>query len=506
MTKTPESGLLMHVTSLPSRHGIGDLKAVTDYLLPFLKETEQKWWQILPMNPSGYGHSPYQGLSAFAGNVLWISPELVAQNGWLHMEELASPPSFSDTRVDFDAVLEWKDSLFRRAFQRYEETFPTVESDPELAAFRNQHSEWLDEYALYQTMKNKWNGKAWHLWPSELAHRDPEALKDFVDHNAREIRYHQFLQHLFFGQWNTVKEEFQRAGIRIIGDLPIFVAHDSADVWTNQDLFQLNREGTPTVVAGVPPDYFSETGQRWGNPHYKWDRMKENGFRWWKQRINWLLELVDVIRIDHFRGFEAYWQIAAREKTAVNGRWVKAPGNELFRSLLQDRNELPFIAEDLGVITPEVEALKKRYGLPGMKILQFSFDSRLPKKQRPSYYEKHTVAYTGTHDNDTLAGWIENHARKDNEIRHILKRYHAIDVDEPVEKNCRKLIRLLFNTNAGIVIVPMQDHLFLGSEARMNYPGTVGGQNWKWRCLPGHLRNPEVIKEVLRLTRESKRS
>jgi 4-alpha-glucanotransferase len=501
MLEKRAAGLLLHVTSLPAPHGIGDIGAVNRYLLPFLKETEQSYWQILPIHPVGYGHSPYQSYSAFAGNELLIDPEGWVESGLLVKNELEAGPGFSETAISFEEVGNWKSSLYRKAFERFKKQAPPSD----YKQFADRNSFWLTDYCLFSSMKKKYNQQPWHKWPVELVNRDPVAIRNFSAAHEDEIAYTQFLQFTFHTQWKLMKQGFDQAGIQIIGDLPIFVAHDSADVWADQQLFRLNSKGYPEVIAGVPPDYFSETGQRWGNPHYRWDRMQQGDFLWWRKRIEHLLESVDLIRVDHFRGFEAYWEIKSSEPTAVGGRWVKAPGAALFHSLKKHLGTLPLIAEDLGVITPEVEALKRQFGFPGMKILQFSFGRKLKKRERPAYYEKHTFAYTGTHDNDTLVGWLTDKAIKDKGIRENLEHHYQIDPEDP-ETACSQLIELLLKTSAGAAVIPLQDYLALGTEARMNYPGTIGGSNWRWRCTKAHLRDAALMQKILKMTRESGRS
>lgn len=501
MRLNKNAGLLMHVTSLPSPYGVGDMRAATEYLLPFLKETEQHFWQILPLHPVGYGESPYQGFSAFAGNESWISPDELLEEGLITPEQVKHKPDFQKDILEFNTVREWKSRLFEKAFQEFQRRpIPA-----EYKQFLDKNNNWLPDYCRFAVIKEMHQQKPWHEWPEPLRSRNGDSLQSIDIEMEKQLSYVAFLQYLFFGQWQKMHRQYKQSGIQIIGDLPIFVAHDSVDVWANQHLFKLNSKGFPTVVAGVPPDYFSKTGQRWGNPHYQWNSMAQTDFKWWRQRIQHLLECVDIIRIDHFRGFEASWEIDASEQTAVKGRWIKAPGEALFRSLEKHLGLLPLIAEDLGVITPEVEALKKQFGFPGMKILQFSFDRKLKKKERPANYEKNTFAYTGTHDNDTLAGWVTDRARMDHGIRRNLKHYHHIDVAGSIDEACRQLIILLLNTNAGAVIIPMQDYLCLGTEARMNYPGTIGKNNWRWRCDPAHFRDPSLIRWILKQVRDSQR-
>ena len=494
--KNKSAGLLLHVSSLPSRHGIGDMAGAAEHLLPFLTQTGQKKWQILPLHPVGYGNSPYQGLSVYAGNEWLISPDLLSQQFKMESTLIKRIPEFDENLIDFYEVEKWKETLFQDVFNHFSREKPPAE----YKWFIEQHHHWLTDYCLFMVIKKKQKDRPWHLWPEKLRNRHQSALDEISKRYEEELSYRTFLQYVFYSQWQEMHRQFRQANIQIIGDLPIFVAHDSADVWSHQKLFQLDETGEPTVIAGVPPDYFSATGQRWGNPHYQWKLMEENDFTWWKMRVEHLLSMVDTVRIDHFRGFEAYWEIPGTEKTAVKGRWVKAPGLKLFRSLQKKMRRLPFIAEDLGVITPEVVALKKQFGLPGMKILQFSFDPKVKRRERPAHYEKNTYAYTGTHDNDTLKGWLTTDGFRDKGTREVLSHYHQIRATNPVEDSCKQLIRLLMRTNAGCVIVPLQDYHFLDGEYRMNYPGTTGGTNWRFRSKAEHFRdemtNQWIMKEI----------
>ncbi len=498
------AGILLHISSLPSHHGIGDIGSATREWLDFLTQTDNHYWQILPIHPVGYGESPYQSYSAFAGEELFIDPVWLYEWGFLNRQELESAPVFDEKKTDYRASRQWKGKLFHQAFLRFVSR-PFNKSYP---LFLENHRDWLEDYCLFRAIKDQETGNPWHRWPAGLRDREPGVIRAFKEENEESFRYYQFLQYCFFQQWERMKQLFLENSIQIIGDLPIFVAHDSADVWANPDLFQLEEDGTPTVVAGVPPDYFSETGQRWGNPHYRWEKMKQNNFKWWKQRVGHLLDLVDLIRIDHFRGFEAYWEIPADEKTAVKGQWVKGPGEAFFHSLKTYWPELPFIAEDLGVITPPVKALKRKFSLPGMKILQFSFYPKLSKRERPYEYEKNAFAYSGTHDNDTLMGWIETEARKDINIALRLYKYHQINVEEQAEQICWSLLDLMFKTNAGGAMVQMQDYLCLGTEARMNFPGTTTN-NWHWRCsgedLADNFLRSRINGLVLKHGRENKK-
>ncbi|MGV8145306.1 MAG: 4-alpha-glucanotransferase [Alkaliphilus sp.] len=471
------SGLLLHPTSLPSKYGVGDLGEGAYEFIDFLEKTKQKTWQILPLNPPGYGESPYQCFSAFAGNVLLISIDKLMQSGLLAKEEIAVVPNFSEVEVEFSKVKKFKDELFIKAFSR----FDSSKEGEQYSKFKKENKYWLDDFCFYMAIKEHFGYKAWNYWDKDIAFRDDEAIKKYRSKLAKGIKHQEFLQYIFSQQWNELKQYANKNGVKILGDLPIFVAYDSSDAWVHSELFQLKSDGNPSKVAGVPPDYFSETGQLWGNPHFNWERMQEDDFLWWRKRFENLLNQVDIIRIDHFRGFEAYWEIDASEKTAIKGKWVKAPGYELFTTIKKYLGELPIIVENLGFITPEVENLKNKFEFPGMKIMQFSFDKKTPKKERPDGYEKHCIAYTGTHDNDTLVGWYKKTLKSNNKrVLNVLEKYHGIRREMPENEVCWKLFETLYKTNASTVVVPMQDILCLDNEGRMNYPSTIGG-NWLWR-------------------------
>ena len=466
------AGILLHPTSLPGRYGIGDLG---DELLQFLDwaaSAGMRLWQVLPLNPPGYGNSPYGSVSAFAGNPLLISPQRLLQ------EELRDVPSFDDAHVEFDRVAAFKDELLRAAWSRFTD-------HAALDAFAAEHSEWLDDYALFMALKERNGGAPWWKWERRLVRRENAALKRARDQYAKEIRFWQFVQLVFFRQWAAVREAARARGIRIIGDVPIYVACDSADVWGNRELFALDEGGHPTFVAGVPPDYFSETGQRWGNPLYRWDVLRETNFRWWIARVRTNLRFADLLRLDHFRGFVAYWEIPANEPTAVHGQWRPGPGIALFNALREALGELPLIAEDLGFITPDVHELRRAIGIPGMHILQFGFGQN-DSPHLPHRYEPKTVAYTGTHDNDTARGWFTTASKEECEAAST----YLGCTDERIA-SC--LIRAAYTSVADTSIVPAQDVLDLGSEARMNRPG-AGDGNWSWRLLPGALTREHAAK------------
>ncbi|AQS58884.1 4-alpha-glucanotransferase [Desulforamulus ferrireducens] len=489
------SGILLHPTSLPSRYGIGDLGPEAYAFVDFLTSSGQKLWQVLPLNPPGYGDSPFQCYSAFAGNPLLISPDKLVEQGLLTREELMPVPPFPEDMVEFEQVQQYKDRLFRRAFQRWQ-TCPAGKEIQSLLA----NSHWLPDYALFMALKQHFQGLPWNEWDTALALRDERALDQYRHLLKEEIAYQTFLQETFFQQWLALKSYANHRGIKIIGDLPIFVSYDSSDAWANPHLFELDEQGKPAKVAGVPPDYFSETGQLWGNPHYKWQEMAKDNYSWWRKRFQVLLQTVDIVRIDHFRGFEAYWEIPAGESTAINGRWVKGPGEKFFAAIIQALGDIPVIAEDLGIITPQVVALKEKFKFPGMKILHFNLHRGEKEEFLPENYETNAVVYTGTHDNDTTVGWYKKLLPADKEF---LASYLRLKPATEVEEICWRLIEVAMQSKANTAIIPLQDVLCLDSEARMNYPGTVGG-NWQWRFRKGMLTK-DIEQKLLALTKAAGR-
>jgi 4-alpha-glucanotransferase len=475
------SGILLHPTSLPGRFGCGDLGAEAYRCVDFLVESQQRWWQVLPLGPTGYGDSPYQSFSTFAGNPLLISLDRLAEEGWLSPSDLETAPAFPEGRVDYGPVIQFRMACLKRSFETFKAGGQSDLHD-EFETFRQENSGWLDDFALFMALKEAHGGTVWNTWEPDIAGRKPEAMARWTQVLADCIQRHQYFQYQFFKQWSALKQTANEQGIGFIGDIPIFVAHDSADVWAHPELFYLDAEGSPTLVAGVPPDYFSQTGQLWGNPLYRWDVIKETGYAWWIDRVRATLTAVDVVRLDHFRGFEAYWEVPATEKTAILGRWVKGPGADLFHALrfAFGIHHLPIIAEDLGVITPEVVALRDQFELPGMKILQFAFGGGVAKMEAPHRYPRNCVVYTGTHDNDTSLGWFRNSSAP--EERELALRYLGTDGRE----FNWDFIRLAYSSVADMAIIPLQDVLGLDSEARMNYPSRASG-NWSWRYLPGAL-------------------
>ncbi|HEX3579053.1 MAG TPA: 4-alpha-glucanotransferase [Thermoanaerobaculia bacterium] len=492
---TRTAGVLLHPTSLPGRFGIGDLG---DELLSFLNWAQtagMRVWQVLPLNAPGYGNSPYGCLSSYAGNPLLISPQRLVESGLLPHDALEDVPSFAQDFVEFDRVHEFKQRLLRQSFGHYSEHASDGQRQA-LAAFVHDNA-WLPDWTLYAALKEQHGGKSWIEWRADVASRDRDALARARLDLADELRFHEYVQWLFFAQWAAVREAADARGIRIMGDIPIYVAGDSADVWANREIFQLDERGQPVVVAGVPPDYFSATGQRWGNPLYRWDILSRTHFRWWVSRFRAALRFADVVRVDHFRGFAAYWEIPASESTAIHGRWIPGPGRALFDALRDVLGELPLVAEDLGHITKEVHELRQAIDVPGMKILQFAFEEP-DSPHLPHCYEPKTVVYTGTHDNDTARGWYENATAVEREaIASYLGVRDAGDV-------AWSLIRAAYTSVAEAAIVPVQDILNLGSEARMNLPGAEH-DNWSWRFAAGAL-TAQHAKELRELAEVSGRT
>jgi len=466
------SGILVHPTSFPSPYGIGDLGAGAHAFIDFLKAANQKLWQVLPLGPTGYGDSPYQSFSSFAGNHYLISPEALVTQGWLTASDLEGA-DFNPRAVDYGPVIEYKMGLLKKAFKQFKANATTANKS-RLTKFCKRHSAWLDDYALFMALKDYHGGAPWTEWPKELAERDTKAIAAIKTKLAEEIEFTKFLQCEFYDQWGKLRTYANKAGIKIIGDIPIFVSMDSADIWANTELYALDKDGKPTGVAGVPPDYFSETGQLWGNPLYKWDAHKRTGYEWWCRRVEAALVFVDEIRIDHFRGFESYWAVPFGAKTAVKGKWLKGPGKALFTALENKLGNLPVIAEDLGIITPAVDRLRTGLKLPGMKVLHFAFDPDDASAYIPHMYEDNQmVVYTGTHDNDTTVGWYENATEKE---RDYLRRYLNISGEDVAWD----MIRLAFSTTGVYAIVPIQDVMSLGTKDRMNKPGTTDGC-WQFR-------------------------
>jgi len=472
------AGLLLHPTSLPGLYGIGDLGPVAYTWADTLMCARQTWWQILPLGPTGYGDSPYQCFSAFAGNPYLVSPEALMSDGLLRQADVAGQ-RFPDDHVDFGPVIKFKVKLLTQAWENFKAgEAPALR--PLLDGFCVRHARWLDDFALFMALKDENGGGAWTDWDADLVQREPAALESARARLADSIEQHKFRQFLFFRQWEALKEYANAHGVKFIGDAPIFVSSDSSDVWAHPEFFQLDENRKPTFVAGVPPDYFSATGQLWGNPLYNWRVLKETGYAWWVDRLRSTLELVDLIRLDHFRGFEAYWEIPAGRPTAEVGRWVKGPGADLFEVVKAELGGLSIIAEDLGVITAAVHALRDRFNLPGMRILQFAFGGATEDRFLPHNYDNpNCLVYTGTHDNDTTRGWYQNATESE---RDLLRRYVGSDGRDA----SWDMIRLAWASVTDTAIAPLQDVLDLGTEARMNLPGRPSG-NWTWRFRSGQL-------------------
>jgi 4-alpha-glucanotransferase len=499
------SGILLHLTSLPGAHGNGDLGSEARRFVDWLARAEQSYWQMLPVGPCGYGNSPYSAQSAFAGNPLFIALSPLVARGWLDESELENAPKEPAERVDYAAADTFRTRCLRRAFER-------GRHEADFARYCEDHREWLEDYALFRAIKRAHAEVEWTRWTPELRDRVPSALAQARRELADEIAFRSFEQWVFDAQWTELRNYCHARGVSLIGDIPIFLAHDSADVWQHRELFHLGDDGLPTVVSGVPPDYFSATGQRWGNPLYRWDRARQTGFHFWIERIRTTLSRFDVVRLDHFIGFHRYWEIPANEETAVNGRWLPAPGDELFTKLSRELGPLPLIAEDLGAVTPEVLALRDQFGLPGLRILQFAFGTDLSAHDfLPHNYPRKAVVYTGTHDNDTVVGWYE--------AREELAGESGTRTPEQVAKEQRAalayvgaadgssihwdMIRMCLLSVADTAIFPLQDVLGLGSEARMNRPGCATG-NWEWRVRPG-AASSAVAERLSELTRTYER-
>ena len=502
MTFPRASGVLLHPTSLPGRFGIGDLGGWAYQFADFLASTGQRLWQFLYLGPTGYGNSPYQSFSAFAGNPLLISPEKLATDEFLDPADLANSPFFPEDRVDYGAVIEFKMPLLRKSFELFEGK-AARDKRKEFQVFCRQNASWLETYSHFMALKEAHGLVAWNTWEEDIRTRQPRSMERWGKKLDHEVLYHKYQQYQFFRQWLQLREYCNDRGIRLIGDMPLFVALDSADVWSYPEMFCLDDCGKPIVVAGVPPDYFSKTGQLWGNPIYRWDVMARDGYAWWIERFRATRNLVDIIRLDHFRGFEKYWEIPASDTTALNGRWVPGPGARLFEAAQKTLGRLPIIAEDLGLITPEVETLREQFGFPGMRVLQFAFGND-PKAEdyRPDKYPRDCVVYTGTHDNNTTIGWfraedIKNSTRTREERQREKQLALSFLGTDGHEINW-DFIHLALMSAADTAIIPMQDILGLGSEARMNLPGRTQG-NWSWRFVPEMLTE-DITTRLKRLT------
>ena len=487
------SGILFHPTSLPGKYGIGTLGKEAYAFIDFLKKSRQKLWQIFPLGPTGYGDSPYQSFSSFAGNPYLIDFDLLIEAHLLSEEDLRDV-FFGDNEeyIDYGAVYNQKYPLLRKAYENFKSS-DNHEMRENLEHFKRENASWLNDYSLYISLKNHFNGLPWNEWAHDIKNREHGAMEHYKNELADDIEYHNFIQFLFFKQWGDVKRYANENGIKIIGDIPIFVAADSSDAWANPEIFLFDEERKPVKVAGVPPDYFSATGQLWGNPLYNWQKLKETNYSWWVERVRANLSTCDIIRIDHFRGFEAYWAVPYGDDTAINGQWEPGPGIDLFNAIKSQLGELPIIAEDLGLMTQGVIDLREATGFPGMKILGFAFDSGEENDYLPHTYTKNCVVYTGTHDNDTLIGWFQKAKEED---RQFARDYLNSRSDDEIHWNA---IRGAWSSVASMAISPVQDFLGLGSEARINTPGVAAG-NWQWRLRHGVLTD-ELAERIAKLTR-----
>lgn len=479
-------GILVHPTSFPSPYGIGDLGLGAYHFIDFLKAAGQTLWQCLPLGPTGFGDSPYQSFSSFAGQPLLISPEGLLELDLLTPADTADNPGWDDTQIDYGPAIEYKTALLRTAYDNFKAC-----ADKSLlkayAQFCKESADWLDDYALFMALKNYHGGRSWLEWEAAYRFIQPKTRSRMELKLAEDIGYYKFTQFIFFKQWRALKAYANKNGISIIGDIPIFVSPDSADVWADKKLFQLDSKGFPTCVAGVPPDYFSETGQLWGNPLYDWPEHAKDNYAWWTRRIKHQLTMTDYLRIDHFRGFEAYWSVPYGEKTAINGKWIKGPQDALFKAVSQTLGDnLPIFAEDLGIITPEVEALRDSLGFPGMKVLQFGFENVEDNAFLPHQFHKNCICYTGTHDNDTTRGWFEHTS---DASRDKVRRY--LNCDGSIVT--WDFIRAAISSVAKYAVFPLQDLLGLDSSARMNTPGTGMG-NWTWRYTEDMLNLPLALR------------
>ncbi len=488
---TRSSGILLHISSLPNKHGIGTMGKEAYKFVDFLKNSGQKHWQILPIGPTGYGNSPYQAYSAFAGSTMLISLDKLVVDGLLSGKELGGLTALSIDKVEYDLVSQTKDSLLRKAFLVFKERFNDFKED--YYTFLGEHSWWLNDYALFMALKKREEETVWNEWEDQYKKRNVHEL-DFAHHeHAEEIYFQRFAQFVFFKQWFDLKKYANKQGVSFIGDLPLYISLDSSDVWANQDIFVLDEECVPTKVGGVPPDYFSETGQLWGCPVFDWNKLKERKYDWWMARMHFNLNMFDVIRIDHFRGLESFWSVPAEEETAIKGEWIPANGFEMLSLLKSQIGNLPIIAEDLGMITPEVHRLRNHFGLPGMKVLQFAFSTDATNEHLPHNYEKNYVVYTGTHDNDTTLGWAKSCTKKE---RKNLKKYYNLNA----KRITKRLIEEAWASVADTAIIPLQDLLGLDSTARMNIPGTPT-DNWEWRFKWSELKNghAKYLREITKL-------
>lgn len=496
------SGVLLHPTSLPGRFGIGDLGQSAYQFVDFLERSGQTLWQVLPLGPTGYEHSPYiMNFSTFAGNPLLIDLEQLATEALLDANKLTPLTDVDLERVDFDKVIAHKTHFLKLAHDRFLKTRST-EQQTKFTQFCQQQASWLDDFVLFMALLEANGGKSWHQWEPAIARREPDAIKAQTEALQESIQYHQFLQFKFFEQWQKLRHYANARSIKIIGDISIYVCHNSSDVWADPELFKLDPTFEPAFIAGVPPDYFSATGQLWGNPVYNWEQAQQTNFAWWIKRFQVTLQYVDIVRVDHFRGFEAYWQVPAGEETAINGEWIKAPGEDFFAALAKALGTLPMLAEDLGIITPEVEALRDRFDFPGMRILMFAFGDTSDNTYLPHNYVKNTVVYPGTHDNDTTIGWWQ---QANTTEKQFLATYFGYDAPEAIHEINWLLIRAALASVADLAVIPLQDLLDLDGQSRMNDPSHNDG-NWRWRYRNSDLLTERLGDRLLALTQLYSRS
>jgi len=483
------SGILMHITSLPSHYGIGTFGSEAYKFVDFLERAGQSYWQVLPLGITGFGDSPYQSFSAFAGNPYFIDFELLSKEGLLEEADYKNVDfGNDDEKVDYKKIFKNKMPILRIAFERSRGKYLE-----EIKVFREENKDWIEDFALYMAIKKEFNLKSWQEWDEDIKHREKSVMTNYCEKLKDEIDYWIFLQYIFFKQWQSLKSYANNKGIKIIGDIPIYVASDSADTWQNTEIFLLDKDKNPISVGGCPPDAFSKTGQLWGNPLYDWDLLEKRNFNWWISRIKNNMKLFDVTRIDHFRGFESYWEVPFGEETAINGKWSKGPGMKLFDAINKELGKVDIIAEDLGFLTNEVVELREKTGYPGMKVLQFAFDTREESDYLPHNYDKNCVVYTGTHDNDTACGWLKSAEKAD--VEHAIK-YLKLNADEGYHWG---FIRGVWSSVANLSIAQMQDFLGLDSAARMNIPSTIG-INWKWR-IKGQCLTNELSEKIYDITR-----
>jgi len=490
--KKRSSGILLHITSLPSPYGIGDMGPCAYKFADFLADTCQGIWQILPLNPTHTysGNSPYKSSSSIAGNTILISPELMEQEGFIDQKDLYTLPSFLEDKIDYQQVTAYKKELFNKAF----ENFQHKKDKYDFEQFCLKQKDWLNDFALFTSLVEYFNDSLWQKWPKEIRDRETVALQTFSEELKKNIEKEKFLQFIFFKQWVSLKDYCNKKNIQIFGDMPIYINYQSADVWANTEIFKLNQDKHPIFIAGVPPDYFSKTGQLWGDPVYDWEVLKQKKYGWWIERIKNCLNIFDMVRIDHFRGFAGYWEVPYGENTAINGHWEKGPGKDFFNVMLKRFPNLPVIAEDLGLITPDVEELIHHFEFPGMKVLIFAFDETLSRNPYvPHNHIKNCVIYTGTHDNNTIKGWFENEAYYNDKKRF----FKYIGREITAKEAPLSMVRLAMMSVADIAIIPLQDILSLGEEARMNTPGTTNG-NWIWRVKQDQISShaKELLKDI----------